>query len=169
MWRMLLIGLAVAACGGKTGNYKVDYAGPIQIQLVNQTSRQIDSIFIYPRGETNRGPSWTTIAPGAATTVKLKEGMFELVAVSAKRRIDNRWVETPESTTLLELREDLESTPRKLIFHDEGQTPMGVEAKGTLGVTFMIGKPEPAKPEGEGEPSVAPVDATSGGPAPQSP
>ena len=149
MWRTLVIVLGLAACGGKTGNYKTDYAGPIQIQLVNQTSRQIDKIFIFPRGETNRGTSWTTIAPGAATTVKLKEGMFELVAVSAKRRIDNRWVETPESTTLLELREDLASTPRKIVFHDEDTNPMGTDQPGTLGVTFMIGKPEPAKTEGE--------------------
>ena len=166
MWRMLLIVLAVAACGGKTGNYKTDYAGPIQIQLVNQTSRPIEKIFIYPRGETNRGTSWTTIAPGAATTVKLKEGMFELVAISAKRRIDNRWVETPESTTLLELREDLASTPRKLIFHDDGSTPMGVDQPGTLGVTFMLTGAVPAKPEGapgEGEPKVEEA------PAPQAP
>jgi len=159
-----VIGVAVAACGGKTGNYKVDYAGPIQIQLMNQTSRPIEQIYIFPRGATNRGGSWTTIAPGAATTVKLKEGMFELVAISAKRRIDNRWVETPESSTLLELREDLASTPRKLIFHDEGSTPMGVDQPGTLGVTFMIGKPEPPK-EGEGEPTTEPATE----PAPQAP
>src|SRR6185503_10439929 len=120
------LAVVAAACGGKTGNYKIDYAGPIQIQLVNQTSRPIEKIFIFPRGDTNRGTSWTTIAPGATTTVKLKEGMFELVAVSAKRRIDNRWVETPESNTLLELREDLASTPRKLIFHDDGTTPSGL-------------------------------------------
>ena len=163
MWRTLLIVMAFAACGGKTGNYKIDYAGPIQIQLVNQTSRPIDKIFIFPRGEVNRGTSWVSIAPGAATTVKLKEGMFELVAVSAKRRIDNRWVETPESSTLLELREDLASTPRKLVFHDEGSTPMGVDQPGTLGVTFMIGKPEPAKTEGE--PTTEPATE----PAPQAP
>ena len=96
--------------------------------------------------------------------MKLKEGMFELVAISAKRRIDNRWVETPESSTLLELREDLASTPRKLIFHDEGSTPMGVDQPGTLGVTFMIGKPEPPK-EGEGEPTTEPTTE----PVPQAP
>jgi hypothetical protein len=141
----------LAACGGKTGDYKVDYAGPIQIQLVNQTSRPIEQIYIFPRGATNRGSSWTSLQPGAVTTVKLKEGMFELVAQSAKRRIDNHWAETPESTTLLELREDLPSTPRKLIFHDEGSTPMGTDQPGTLGITFMIGKPEPAKTD---EPTV---------------
>lgn len=148
------------ACGGKTGNYKVDYAGPIQIQLVNQTSRAIEEIYIYPRGATNRGSSWTSIAPGATTTVKLQEGMFELVARSAKRRIDNRWVETPESSTLMELREDLASTPRKLIFHDEGTDPMGVDQRGTLGVKFMIGKPAPApteEPQLEETPAAAPA------------
>ena len=145
--------LVLVACGGKTGNYKIDYAGPIQIQLVNQTSRPIEQIYIFPRGAANRGTSWTSLAPGATTTVKLKEGMFELVAQSAKRRIDNHWAETPESTTLLELREDLASTPRKLIFHDEGTNPMGTDQPGTLGVTFMIGKPEPAKEEAPTEPS----------------
>ncbi len=139
--------LILFACGGKTGNYKVDYAGPIQLELVNQTPRPIEQILIFPRGAQQRGTSWATIAPGASTTVKLKEGMFELVAVSAKRRIDNHWAEIPESSTLLELREDLASTPRKLVFHDEGTTPMGVDQPGTLGVTFMIGKPEPAKEE----------------------
>jgi len=166
MWRTLLIALAVAACGGKTGNYKVDYAGPIQIQLVNQTSRPIEQIYIFPRGETKRGTSWATIAPGAATTVKLKEGMFELVAISAKRRIDNRWVETPESTTLLELREDLASTPRKLIFHDDGQTPMGVDQPGTLGVTFMLTGAAAVKPAGEGEGEGEPKVEEAPAPAP---
>jgi hypothetical protein len=162
MWQRLLCfgvaGLVLVGCGGKTGNYQTDYAGPIAIQLVNQTSRPIEQIYIYPRGATKRGTSWTTIAPGAATTVKLKEGLFELVAISGKRRIDNRWVETPESTTMLELREDLASTPRKLIFHDASDTPMGVDQPGTLGIAFMISAPAKSEGEGEGEPSVAPAD-----------
>jgi hypothetical protein len=139
--------LVLVACGGSTGNYKIDYAGPIQIQLVNLTSRPIEQIYIFPRGNPNRGTSWTSLAPGANTTVKLKEGNFELVAVSAKRRIDAKFSETPEATTQLELREDLASTPRKLIFHDDGQTPMGVDQPGTLGVTFMISAPEKPKEE----------------------
>src|SRR5687767_16042362 len=111
---------ALAACGGKTGNYKVDYAGPIAIELVNRTSRPIENIYIFPRGSTSRGTSWTSLAPGAKTTVKLKEGNFELVAVSAKRRIDATTTEVPEATSLLELREDLAQTTRRLIFHDDG-------------------------------------------------
>lgn len=150
--------LLVVACGGKTGNYKTDYAGPIQLTLVNQTPRAIEQILIFPRGAANRGTSWARIEPGASTTVNLKEGMFELVAQSAKRRIDNHWAEIPESSTLLELREDLASTPRKLVFYDEGTGPAGGDPDGTLSVTFMIGKPDPAKEE--------PADGTTEG-APQ--
>lgn len=154
MWQRLALGLVLAVgCGGKTGNYKVDYAGPITLELVNQTSRPIEQIYIYPRGSSARGASWTALEPGASTTVKLKEGFYELVAKSAKRRIDERWVETPESTTMLEMREDLPSTPRKLIFHDAGQTPPGLDQRGTLGVTFMISAPTP-KADDSGEPAV---------------
>jgi hypothetical protein len=154
MWqRLVLFGLAfLASCGGKTGNYQTDYAGPIAIQLVNQTSRPIEQVYLYPRGATSRGTSWATIAPGASTTVKLKEGLYELAAVSAKRRIDNRWVETPQSTTMLELREDLASTPRTIIFHDSGDTPAGVDRPGMLGIAFMISAPtttEPTEPTEE--------------------
>ncbi len=157
--------LLVVACGGKTGNYKTDYAGPIQLTLVNQTPRPIEQILIYPRGAASRGTSWARIEPGASTTVNLKEGMFELVAQSAKRRIDNHWAEIPESSTLLELREDLASTPRKLVFYDEGTAPAGGDPDGTLSVTFMIGKPEPAKeePAQEGEPA---TDAAAPAPTP---
>ena len=95
-----------------------------------------------------------SLAPGAATTVKLKEGNFELVAVSARRRIDAKFSETPQATAQLELREDLASTPRKLIFHDASQTPMGVDQPGTLGVTFVISAPEPEKPAEGAEPKV---------------
>lgn len=148
---VLALVIALAACGGKTGNLQMDYAGPIAIQLVNQTSRPIEQIYIYPLGTSNRGTSWMSLAPGTATTVKLKEGNFELVAVSARRRIDAKLSETPEATAQLELREDLASTPRTLIFHDANQTPMGVDQPGTLGVTFMISAPEPEQPA-EGEP-----------------
>ena len=139
--RYLVLVLGLLACGGKTGNYKVDYAGPIAIQLVNSTSRPIEEIFIYPSGSANRGSSWTALKPGEATTVKIKEGHFELVAVSARRRIDAHSSERPEATSQLELREDLKQTPRKLVFHDEGEAAAGTEAPGTLGVTFTLSKP----------------------------
>jgi hypothetical protein len=165
MWqRIVLFGLVLlASCGGKTGNYQTDYAGPIAIQLVNQTSRPIEQVYLFPRGATNRGSSWATIAPGASSTVRLKEGLYELAAVSAKRRIDNRWVETPQSTAMLELREDLASTPRTIIFHDSGETPAGVDKPGTLGIAFMISAPAPAATPAQGD---APTTEPTAEPAP---
>jgi hypothetical protein len=142
--------LASLACGSHTGNYKIDYAGPIALQLVNSTSRPIEEILIYPLGAKNHGTSWASLAAGEATTVKIKEGKFELIAKSARRRVDARSTEVAEASTQLELREDLASTPRKLIFHDDGDTPAGVSERGTLGVTFIISKPaeepEPSEP-----------------------
>lgn len=141
MLKTLVIAVALAACGGKTGVYKNDYAGSITLTLVNASPRPIESVFIYPMGTTDRGASWTAIAPGATTTVKIRSGNFELVAVSAKRNIEEHLRERPEATTMLELKGD-----QKLVFHDEGQAPPGVDAKGTLGVTFMISAPD-KKPE----------------------
>lgn len=151
----LVSALALAACGGKTGVYKQDYAGPLSLTLVNQSPRPIEAIYIFPLGSASRGTSWTTLAPGATQTVKIQKGNFELVAVSAKRRIDAKFSETPEATTSLELRGD-----QALVFHDAGATPAGLDAPGTLGVTFMISAPEPA-PE-PGDPAAEPgVEAGS--------
>jgi len=149
MRHLVFLLLALLACGGKTGNYKADYAGPIAIELVNQTSRPIEEVFIFPSGSANRGTSWTSLKPGETTTVKIKEGHFELVAVSARRRIDAHSSEKPEATSQLELREDLKQTPRKLVFHDDGDHA-GVDAPGTLGVTFTLSNPiedKPAEPQ----------------------
>lgn len=157
MLKTLVIAVAIAACGGKTGVYKNDYAGSITLTLVNASPRQIESVFIYPMGTTERGASWTSIAPGATTTVKIRSGNFELVAVSAKRNIEEHLRERPEATTMLELKGD-----QKLVFHDEGQAPPGVDAKGTLGVTFMISAPD-KKPE-----TVDTTEPTTE-PAPESP
>lgn len=171
MWPRFLVGLGLllVGCGGKTGNYQVDYAGPIALQLVNQTSRPIEHVFIFPRGTTNRGTSWTSLAPGASTTLNLKEGTFELAAVSAKRRIDDKFSETPEATAQLELREDLASTSRKLIFYDAGQRPAGVDERGTLGVMFTLSTPGPKKQDEP--PAELPADAiddAQGAPTPAS-
>ena len=166
MWPRFLLGLVLVGCGGKTGNYQVDYAGPIALQLVNETSRPIEHVYIFPRGTTNRGTSWTTLAPGASTTLKLKEGTFELAAVSAKRRIDDKFSETPEATAQLELREDLASTPRKLIFYDNGQRPADIDERGTLGVMFTLSSPGPKAPQGE--PSAEGTDPSAEPAAPPS-
>jgi hypothetical protein len=135
---VVVAGLAAVACGGKTGVYKQDLAGSLTLTLVNETPRPIESIFIFPRGAQDRGSSWTQLAPGSTTTVKIREGQFELVAVSAKRRIDAKYSERPQATTSLELTAD-----RRIIFHDVSQTPAGLSARDALGVTFMLGEPEP--------------------------
>jgi hypothetical protein len=151
MLKTLVIAVVLAACGGTTGVSRNDYAGSISLTLVNASPRPIESVFIYPMGTTNRGTSWTSIAPGETSTVKIRSGNFELVAVSAKRNIEEHLRERPEATTMLELKGD-----QKLVFHDEGTTPPGVDAKGTLGVTFMISepdrKPETTEPQTESAP-----------------
>ena len=54
---------------------------------------------------------------------------------------------------VLELKGD-----QKLVFHDEGQAPPGVDAKGTLGVTFMISEAD-KKPDAT-EPTTEPAPET---------
>jgi hypothetical protein len=145
--------LLLLGCGAKTGNYQTDYAGPITLRLVNQTPRQIEQVFLFPRGATNRGPSWTSLAPGASTPVKIQTGAFELVAISAKRRIDAKFSERPEATTLLELREDRGDVT--LIFHDDGQPPAGINGNTMIGVAFMISAATP-EPETSPQPPQTP-------------
>jgi hypothetical protein len=162
MFRTLVLALAIAACGGKTGVYSHDYSGSLTLTLVNQSPRPVQAVFIYPLGSTNRGTSWTSIAPGATTKVSIREGNFELVAVSAKRRIDAKYSETPEAMTSLELRAN-----QTLVFHDANQTPTGVGAPNTLAVTFMLGQAEPTPapaPEGTTEQGTEP-----GAPTPPAP
>jgi hypothetical protein len=142
----------LAACGGKTGVYKHDYAGSITLTLVNASPRTIESVYIHPVAKPERGASWTApIAPGKSVTVKIAEGHFELIAVSEKRKIDERTRETPEAMTMLELRGD-----QRLVFHDADQTVPGLDSPGTLGVTFMISGPDAGS---GGEPTTEPAPA----------
>ncbi len=161
MLRTLVLLLAVAACGGKTGVYKNDYSGSLTLTLVNASPRPIESIHIFPMGMQNRGTSWTSLTPGASTTVKIREGNFQLVAVSAKRRIDATFTEVPEATTMLELRGN-----QTLVFHDEGQPAPGLGAKDTLGVTFMVSAASQGAPPGEATTEGAGEAQPMGAPAP---
>jgi hypothetical protein len=158
MLRTLVLLLAVASCGGKTGVYKNDYSGSLTLTLVNASPRPIESIYIFPMGMQNRGTSWTSLAVGASSTVKIREGNFQLVAVSARRRIDAKFTEVPEATTMVELRGN-----QTLVFHDDGQPAPGTNAKDALPVTFTLGKSdEPASTE----PTVEPGADGSAAPAP---
>lgn len=143
MLRTVALALAMlgvlGACGGKTGVYKHDYAGSITLTLVNSSPRTIESVFIHPVTNPARGSSWTQpIGSGESATVKIGAGHFELIAVSQKRNIDEHTREVPEAMTMLEIRGD-----QKLVFHDDGQTVGGLDAPGTLGVTFMVSTPAP--------------------------
>jgi hypothetical protein len=115
------------------------------VQLVNKTPRTIAQIFIFPTGSTNHGASRATLAPNGSTTVKVKAGNVDVLAVSEKIRVDETQTETRTATQTLELKGPLE-----LVFHDSDQTPSGLDRPGTLGLTFRTPEP-PKEPEPEGE------------------
>jgi len=159
MARTIVLALAllvIASCGGgKTGVYKHDYAGSITLTLVNASPRPIEKVLIHPVTMPDRGASWTQpIPPGATTTVRIAEGHYELVAISAERRIDDKTRETPEAMSMLEISKD-----QKLVFYDQGQTVAGLEAMGTLGITFMITASEGSASEPSTEPAAEPAPA----------
>lgn len=137
MLRIAVMTLALAACGPSLQTVK----------LVNRTDRAIESIFIYPMGSANHGTSRASLAPNATTDVKIKPGNVDVLAVSAKIRIDATSSETRTATQTIELKGPLE-----LVFHDSDKKPAGLERPGTLGVTFQITPPPPAPPEDATEP-----------------
>lgn len=130
MIRIAVIALALAACGP---TYQT-------VQLVNRTDRKIEQIFIFPSGSANHGASRGSLAPNASTAVKVASGNVDVLAVSAKVRVDDKTNETRTATQTLELKGPLE-----LVFHDSTQKPPDLRRPGTLGVTFRIDAP-PAPP-----------------------
>jgi len=136
MIRLLIFGFALAACGAPALH---------QVQLVNKTPRTIAEIYIFPTGSTNHGASRGSLAPNASSTVKVRAGNVDVLAVSEKIRVDDTQTETRSATQTLELKGPLE-----LVFHDSDQTPPGLDRPGTLGLTFRA-PPPPKDPEPEGE------------------
>ncbi|MBA3538335.1 MAG: hypothetical protein H0T79_01790 [Deltaproteobacteria bacterium] len=130
MIRVLLIGPAVAAC---SPTYQT-------VRLVNRTDRAIEQIYIYPTGSANHGASRGSLAPNASTAVNVQPGNVDVLAVSAKVRVDETSSETRTATQTIELKGPLE-----LVFHDSNQPPpAGLARPGTVGVTFRISAPSPA-------------------------
>lgn len=127
---LVLVVFALAACGG---SYQ-------QVQLVNKTSRPIAEVFIFPTGSANHGASRGMLAPDATLSVKVKSGNVDVLAVSAKVRVNAQQSETRTATQTLELKK-----PVSLVFHDSDQTPSGLDQPGTIGVVFQV-LPDPESP-----------------------
>lgn len=123
--------LALGGCGG--ASYQ-------QVQLVNKTPRPITEVYIFPTGSANHGASRGTLAPEATLAVKVKSGNVDVLAISAKVRVDATQTETRTATQTLELKK-----PISLVFHDSTQTPPGLDQPGTIGVVFQV-TPEPEPP-----------------------
>lgn len=133
---VILAFVGLCACGGPALH---------QIQLVNKTPRTIAEIYIFPTGAANHGASRGSLAPNAASTVKVRAGNVDVLAVSEKIRVDDMHTETRNATQTLELKGPLE-----LVFHDSDQTPAGVQRAGTIGVVFRT-RDAPKEPEPDGE------------------
>ena len=118
----LVLALVLVACGG---------ANLQTIQIVNRSPRPIEELYVYPTGAA-RGASRGVLAPDATTSVKVKAGHVSVTAVSAKLQVDEHTRDRPSATQELEL-----ESPTEVVFHDEGQTPPGLERQGTIGVMFL--------------------------------
>ena len=133
---VILAILGFAACGAPALH---------QVQLVNKTPRTIAEIYIFPTGAANHGASRGSLAPNASSTVKVRAGNVDVLAVSEKIRVNDTQTETRNATQTLELKGPLE-----LVFYDSDQTPPGVQNAGTIGVVFRT-PAAPKEPEPEGE------------------
>ena len=129
MKRLALL-VALAACGG----------APLQtIQLVNQTNRPIEQIFVYPAGAGDHGASRGSLAPGASVEVKAKQGSVEVLAVSAKLKVDEHTRDQPSASGTLEL-----VAPARVVFYDADSKPSGLNAPNVFGVAFVVPAAKPA-------------------------
>jgi hypothetical protein len=116
--------LALAACGG--AHYQT-------ISIVNRTPRVIQELYVYPSGSANHGASRGTLAPEGKTAVKVPQGNVEILALSAKVKIDEHTRDQPSATQQIELK-----APTEVVFYDAGQKPPGVDQPGVIGVVFTV-------------------------------
>ncbi|MGE0871124.1 MAG: hypothetical protein AB7P03_21345 [Kofleriaceae bacterium] len=131
-------------------------AGPrVQtVQFVNKTPRTIEQFFVFPPGAA-RGASRGKLAPNGQTTLKLKDGVHEIYAVSARIVHDDNTRETPEASMTIELR-----GPLDIVFYDSNAVPSGIDGPNTRAIKFVMRPPsEPTDDSGplpEPEPEPAP-------------
>ena len=132
--------LAAAAC-----------AAPMQtVQIVNRTSRTIEELYVYPAGSANHGASRAQLAPNASTSVSVRQGNVEVLAVSAKVKLDERNRDQPSASQVLEI-----VKPARVVFYDVGSKPAEVNQPGVFGIAFtlsMPNKPPPPTPQAGDEP-----------------
>lgn len=139
------LALAFGACGG---------GAMTNVQLVNNTSRTIESVFVNAPGQPHATPAMTKLAPNDTRTLKLKLGNYEIYAISEKIVHEDKTRETPEASLTIELHDAL-----TIVFYDSSATPPpGIEGGNKRGVVFNI-KPPPATPlDGDDEPSAPPAE-----------
>ena len=122
------------------------------VKLVNRTDRAIEEVYLFPTGATNHGSSRATLAPNASVDVRVAAGNVDVLAVSAKVRVDEKTRETRTATQTFELRGPLE-----LVFHDSNKPPPGLARSGTLGVAFRVEAEAPATTEDAPAPDDTPA------------
>lgn len=138
--RAWILLLSLAACGG---------AAMQTVQLVNRTPRTIEEIYVYPQGAVDHGKSRGALAPNASTSVQVKQGNIEVLAVSAKFQLDEHTRDRPSANVDVELK-----APAQVVFFDDGHQPAEIGRPGVFGVTFQM--PHSNKPTPPAEPSPEP-------------
>ncbi len=140
-----LVLLALAACGG---------AHVQNVQLVNRAPRAIEELYIYPQGAPDHGKSRGSLAPNASTTVQVKQGNIEVMAVSAKFQLDAHTRDRPSANLDVELK-----APAQIVFYDDGSKPSELGRPGVFGVVFQMPKSNappaeaaPLEPKSDGDP-----------------
>lgn len=109
-----------------------------EVQITNKTPRAIEELYIFPTGAANHGASRGAVAPEQTIKVKVKQGNVDVLAVSAKIKVDAHQSETRTASQTLELEH-----PVSLVFHDSTQSVPGLDRPDTIGVVFQV-TPEPA-------------------------
>ena len=126
----LLAVVACAACG----------APALQtLHIENRTTRPIEELYVYPAGAANHGSSRGTLAPGAATDVRVKPGNVEVLARSAKVQIDEHTRDRPEASLTIEVHQAAD-----VVLYDQASPPPGLDRPGVFGIGFQLRKPDPA-------------------------
>ena len=123
--RVLVLGAALAACSPALQT----------VQITNKTSRQLEQVYVYPLGSPDHGPSRGSLAPNGSTSLSLRPGNLEVLAVSAKVTIDEHTRDKPSVSRGIELR-----GPLQVIFYDPDAKPPEVDNPGVIGVPFNLRK-----------------------------